>query len=59
MVEEIIKTTKSKRVKVRVVCQACGHEFIMRGTPSDDGHVETGFKTCVCDSTDIKISKVG
>lgn len=41
------------RVKVRVTCSACGEKYILRGSLGKDGHVETGFKMCLCDSTDV------
>lgn len=56
IVNEQVTKLESKRVKVRVQCKTCGCKFIMRGTPSQDGHIETGFKMCLCNSTDVDVT---
>lgn len=37
-----------RRVKVYIRCRKCGEAFILRGTKNLKGHIETGFKRCIC-----------
>lgn len=53
LTEENQVITKADRVKVIVKCRSCGQQFILRGTPDKNGHVETGFKMCLCNGTDV------
>lgn len=38
------------RIKVHIRCRNCGETFILRGVRDLKGHVETGFKKCLCDN---------
>ncbi|BCJ85357.1 hypothetical protein skT53_03420 [Effusibacillus dendaii] len=38
------------RVKVHIRCRKCGESFILRGSCDFKGHVDTGFKRCLCDN---------
>lgn len=40
----------SQRVKVHIRCRKCGETFILRGVRDAKGHIETGFKRCLCDN---------
>lgn len=40
----------SQRVKVHIRCRKCGETFILRGVKDAKGHIETGFKRCLCDN---------
>ncbi|MCL6598437.1 hypothetical protein [Alicyclobacillus macrosporangiidus] len=42
----------SQRVKVHIRCRKCGETFILRGVRDAKGHIETGFKRCLCDNED-------
>ncbi|GGJ10309.1 hypothetical protein GCM10010885_19400 [Alicyclobacillus cellulosilyticus] len=42
----------SQRVKVHIRCRKCGESFILRGVRDAKGHIETGFKRCLCDNED-------
>lgn len=39
-----------QRVKVHIRCKHCGESFILRGVRDPKGHIETGFKRCLCDN---------
>lgn len=39
-----------KRVKVKVRCNRCGEIYTLRGRVDKDGHIETGFRQCICDN---------
>lgn len=38
------------RMKVHIHCRRCGETFILRGVKDEKGHIETGFKRCLCDN---------
>ncbi|GLG00839.1 hypothetical protein Alches_08780 [Alicyclobacillus hesperidum subsp. aegles] len=38
------------RIKVHIRCRVCGETFILRGVRDGKGHIETGFKRCLCDN---------
>lgn len=38
------------RVKIHIRCRKCGEVFILRGVRDLKGHVETGFRRCLCDN---------
>ena len=40
----------SGRVKIHIRCRKCGEVFILRGVRDVRGHVETGFRRCLCDN---------
>nr|NNM91551.1 hypothetical protein [Bacilli bacterium] len=40
----------SGRVKIHIRCRQCGEVFILRGVKDHRGHVETGFRRCLCDN---------
>ena len=40
----------SGRVKIHIRCRKCGEVFILRGVKDGRGHVETGFRRCLCDN---------
>ncbi|CAM3756458.1 SR1 protein [Alicyclobacillus pomorum] len=40
----------NQRVKVHIRCRRCGETFILRGVRDPRGHIETGFKRCLCDN---------
>lgn len=40
----------SNRVKIHIRCRKCGEVFILRGVRDVRGHVETGFRRCLCDN---------
>ena len=40
----------SGRVKIHIRCRKCGEVFILRGVRDVKGHVETGFRRCLCDN---------
>ncbi len=40
----------NQRVKVHIRCRKCGESFILRGVRDQRGHIETGFKRCLCDN---------
>lgn len=40
----------NQRVKVHIRCRHCGETFILRGVRDAKGHIETGFKRCLCDN---------
>ncbi len=40
----------NQRVKVHIRCRKCGETFILRGVRDPRGHIETGFKRCLCDN---------
>ena len=40
----------SGRVKIHIRCRKCGEVFILRGVRDARGHVETGFRRCLCDN---------
>lgn len=40
----------SGRVKIHIRCRQCGEVFILRGVKDSRGHVETGFRRCLCDN---------
>lgn len=40
----------NQRVKVHIRCRKCGETFILRGVRDQKGHIETGFKRCLCDN---------
>ncbi|MCY0902958.1 MAG: hypothetical protein OWU32_12395 [Firmicutes bacterium] len=40
----------SGRVKIHIRCRKCGEVFILRGLRDGRGHVETGFRRCLCDN---------
>ena len=40
----------SGRVKIHIRCRKCGEVFILRGIRDIKGHVETGFRRCLCDN---------
>jgi hypothetical protein len=40
----------NQRVKVHIRCRRCGETFILRGVKDARGHIETGFKRCLCDN---------
>jgi formylmethanofuran dehydrogenase subunit E len=40
----------NQRVKVHIRCRRCGESFILRGVRDQRGHIETGFKRCLCDN---------
>lgn len=40
----------NQRVKVHIRCRKCGETFILRGVRDQRGHIETGFKRCLCDN---------
>jgi formylmethanofuran dehydrogenase subunit E len=40
----------SGRVKIHIRCRKCGEVFILRGIRDMRGHVETGFRRCLCDN---------
>ncbi len=42
--------TPSGRVKIHIRCRKCGEVFILRGIRDMRGHVETGFRRCLCDN---------
>ncbi|GMA52507.1 hypothetical protein GCM10025857_38640 [Alicyclobacillus contaminans] len=42
----------NQRVKVHIRCRKCGETFILRGVRDSNGHIETGFKRCLCDNED-------
>lgn len=42
----------NQRVKVHIRCRKCGETFILRGVRDTKGHIETGFKKCLCDNED-------
>lgn len=42
----------SQRVKVHIKCRKCGETFILRGVRDAKGHIETGFRRCLCDNED-------
>lgn len=39
-----------QRIKVHIRCRSCGETFILRGVRDARGHIETGFKRCLCDN---------
>jgi len=39
-----------QRIKVHIRCRHCGETFILRGVRDSKGHIETGFKRCLCDN---------
>lgn len=41
-----------QRYKVTIQCPDCGERYILRGTLSKSGRVETGFKQCICSNRD-------
>lgn len=45
-------TMSHQRIKVHIRCRRCGETFILRGIRDQKGHVETGFKRCLCDNED-------
>ena len=48
----------SVRVKVRIRCRKCGEKFVLKGIKSK-GHVDTGFKRCLCDNEgDVEIEEL-
>ncbi len=52
--------TPSGRVKIHIRCRNCGEVFILRGVKDSRGHVETGFRRCLCDNDrDFDIEPVG
>ncbi len=55
-VEQKDTVPSTARVKVVVRCRNCGRQFVLRGTPKEDGQIETGFKMCLCDSTDVEVT---
>lgn len=40
----------NQRIKVHIRCRRCGETFILRGVKDARGHIETGFKRCLCDN---------
>jgi formylmethanofuran dehydrogenase subunit E len=38
------------RIKVHIRCRLCGESYILRGTRNVKGHIDTGFKRCLCDN---------
>jgi hypothetical protein len=49
--EEGYTMTESRdRVKVHIRCRKCGESFILRGQKDIRGHIDTGFKRCLCDN---------
>lgn len=42
----------NQRIKVHIRCRRCGETFILRGVRDAKGHIETGFKRCLCDNED-------
>ncbi len=40
----------NQRIKVHIRCRKCGESFILRGIRDAKGHIETGFKRCLCDN---------
>ncbi len=42
--------SSSGRVKIHIRCRKCGEVFILRGIRDVKGHVETGFRRCLCDN---------
>lgn len=40
----------AQRIKVHIRCRRCGETFILRGVRDARGHIETGFKRCLCDN---------
>jgi formylmethanofuran dehydrogenase subunit E len=51
-VNDEMSTHRSQRVKVHIRCRKCGESFILRGVRDSKGHIETGFKRCLCDNED-------
>ncbi|MDQ0088141.1 hypothetical protein J2T12_001547 [Paenibacillus anaericanus] len=45
------------RVKVKITCKSCGERFVLRGT-KDRGHIQTGFKRCICDNQQFFIEEM-
>lgn len=41
-----------QRIKVHIHCRKCGETFILRGAKDTKGHIETGFKRCLCENED-------
>lgn len=39
-----------QRIKVHIRCRHCGETFILRGVKDGKGHIETGFKRCLCNN---------
>lgn len=39
-----------ERYKVMIQCKKCGERFILRGTMTEEGRIETGFRQCVCNN---------
>lgn len=40
-----------ERVKVTIICKACGEKYILRGR-RHGGKLETGFKQCLCNNAE-------
>ncbi|MCL6453856.1 MAG: hypothetical protein K6T78_09640 [Alicyclobacillus sp.] len=56
--DDVALTTQ--RVKVHIRCRKCGETFILRGVRDARGHIETGFKRCLCDNEDdFEIESLG
>ncbi len=43
---------KGERFKVKIHCKKCGERFILRGIMDEQGHIETGFRQCICNNKD-------
>lgn len=42
--------TNSRRIKIHIYCRKCGETYILRAPKNAKGHVETGFKRCLCNN---------
>jgi hypothetical protein len=50
--------TKTNNPLVKIRCNNCGDNFILRGSVDKDGSLTTDLKMCFCGSKDIQLTLV-